>query len=122
MAQLFSILCSWLSLAYSLSAYETSLRNSHTNKSGMTFLSSLTYTLWKAGILASRILSLALFAAAPSDLPEILFALVLAAIYIFDVVNLIDGRSRIWFAIFYSLMFIENMIFSLMWYSRYTIE
>ncbi|KAL3316354.1 hypothetical protein Ciccas_005000 [Cichlidogyrus casuarinus] len=154
MAQLISILCSWLSLAYCLSAYQTSLRNSLTNKSKMTFLSSLTYTLWKAGILASRILSLALFAAAfrgifltsalfvhwlicllilikggttfcstdPRNPAEILFDLVLAAIYIFDVVNVREGHSRIWFAIFYSLMFIENMIFSMMWYFRYTIE
>ncbi|KAF5396010.1 hypothetical protein PHET_11270 [Paragonimus heterotremus] len=150
-AQAVSCFTSWLSLAWSLTHYQSALRSSRVEKANLTWLGSMLYFGWKAGLLASRILALALFAAiarglwfsvlscahwmlsvswlvirgttfcspVPRTLPECLFDIVLGAVYCFDVVNVREGHSRLWYLTYYSLVGLENLVMTLVW-SMYT--
>ncbi|KAF8561541.1 hypothetical protein P879_08070 [Paragonimus westermani] len=150
-AQAVSCFTSWLSLAWSLTHYQSALRSSRVEKANLTWLGSMLYFGWKAGLLASRILALALFAAiargfwftvlscahwmlsvswlvirgttfcspVPRTLPECLFDIVLGAVYCFDVVNVREGHSRLWYLTYYSLVGLENFVMTLIW-SIYT--
>ncbi|KAF6773554.1 hypothetical protein AHF37_06316 [Paragonimus kellicotti] len=131
--------------------FPSALRSSRVEKANLTWLGSMLYFGWKAGLLASRILALALFAAivrglwfsvlscahwilsvswlvirgttfcspVPRTLPECLFDIVLGAVYCFDVVNVREGHSRLWYLTYYSLVGLENLIMTLVW-SIYT--
>ncbi|THD23933.1 XK protein [Fasciola hepatica] len=63
LAQAVSCSTSWLSLAWCLTHYQSALRSSRVEKANLRWSGSACYFGWKAGMLASRLLSLALFAA-----------------------------------------------------------
>ncbi|CAL8073390.1 unnamed protein product [Calicophoron daubneyi] len=143
-----SCLTSWLSLAWSLTHYQKALRSSRAEKARMRWLSSSLFFLWKAAMLSSRLLSLALLAAivrgfwfglalgchwivaagwvlargttfcSPSrnTLTEYLFDLVLGAVYCFDVVNIREGHSRIWYSTCYTVFGLENFMIAALWH------
>uniref|UniRef100_A0A183SR05 XK-related protein n=1 Tax=Schistocephalus solidus TaxID=70667 RepID=A0A183SR05_SCHSO len=149
-AQYVSCGTSWLSLAWCLTAYQSALRNSRVEKANLRCLSTVFYFLWKAGVLLSRLLALALLAdafravwfaaclgvhwvvavaclihagttfcsARPNTPTEIIFDLVLGAVYCFDVINIREGRSRHFYATCYTVFGVENLTFAVAWFFR----
>ncbi|BHF68152.1 XK-related protein 6 [Sparganum proliferum] len=149
-AQYASCGTSWLSLAWCLTAYQSALRNSRVEKANLRCLSTIFYFLWKAGVLLSRLLALALLAdafravwfsaclgvhwvvavaclihagttfcsARPGTSAEIIFDLVLGAVYCFDVVNIREGRSRHFYITCYTVFGLENLAFAVAWFFR----
>lgn len=148
-AQAVSCFTSWFSLAWSLTHYQSALRSSRVEKANLTWLSSALFFGWKAGMLASRIVALAMFSSvvhvilfglfvglhwllavsgimargttfcspSPRTPVEYLFDTVLGAVYCFDVVNVREGHSRLWYLACYSVIGLENLSMTIIWFA-----
>ncbi|CAH8570625.1 unnamed protein product [Schistosoma turkestanicum] len=147
-AQFVSCVFSWLSLAWSLTYYQSALRSSRIEKGNIRFLGIIFFFFWKAGVLASRLLALAILASVVKGLwfavalgihwllasgwlitrgttfcssnsralRELAFDFVLGAVYCFDVVNIREGRSRLWYLSCYLIFGIENSVSASLWW------
>ncbi|KAA0196323.1 XK protein [Fasciolopsis buskii] len=89
-AQAVSCFTSWLSLAWCLTHYQSALRSSRVEKANLRWSGSVFYIGWKAGMLASRLLSLALFSAVVHPL---WFGLALGTHWFISVLWLIAGGT-----------------------------
>ncbi|CAH8642366.1 unnamed protein product [Schistosoma margrebowiei] len=147
-AQFVSCVFSWLSLAWSLTYYQTALRSSRIEKGNIQTLGIIFFFFWKAGVLASRLLALGILASVVRGfwfvialgvhwllasgwlitrgttfcssnsraLGELTFDFVLGAVYCFDVVNIREGRSRMWYGSCYLIFGIENSVCASLWW------
>lgn len=147
-AQFVSCVFSWLSLAWSLTYYQTALRSSRIEKGNIQTLGIIFFFFWKAGVLASRLLALGILASVVKGfwfvvalgihwllasgwlitrgttfcssnsraLGELTFDFVLGAVYCFDVVNIREGRSRMWYGSCYLIFGIENSVCASLWW------
>eukprot|EP00057_Strongylocentrotus_purpuratus_P026360 XP_011680834.1 PREDICTED: uncharacterized protein LOC590700 [Strongylocentrotus purpuratus] len=140
---------SLFSLCWALGAYSRAHRKVRRDKKVVSWPGLVLQTLWRIGMISSRVMALVLFASVfkayiflavgihwigmmvwvhlqktdfcTHPLEERLFNCVVAVIYIFCFFNLKEGKSRKRVLVFYSIMFVENTVLLLVWYSYRTI-
>ena len=135
-----------ISIAWSLVAYHRILRRSLKHKEDMTIPGLVIQFLWLFFVISARVLALALFASqfqiwvfvvigihwvamvtwiqfqrakfceAGPAWQELSFSMVAAVIHILCFFNLKEGHTRLRYATYYFLMYIENMVLALLWY------
>ncbi|CAH8651772.1 unnamed protein product [Heterobilharzia americana] len=147
-AQSVSCVFSWLSLAWSLTYYQSALRSSRIEKANTRTTGVVLFFFWKFGVLAARLLALSMLAAVVKGFVftgvlcihwllasgwlitrgttfcssnsracgEIAFDFVLGAVYCFDVVNIHEGHSRLWYMYCYIILGAENFLCALLWW------
>ncbi|CAG5118893.1 unnamed protein product [Candidula unifasciata] len=142
-----SLLTSWSSLAISLTSYNKSLRINNLQKAKMSLTSIPFYFIWRASEVGGRILCIAMFASVfkqwvflvlglhwmimfiwligqkttfyGTRCLEVAFNLLCGYVMIFCFLNLREGHTRFRFAIFYCIMYTENLIMLAFWF-RFT--
>ncbi|XP_033100721.1 XK-related protein 6-like [Anneissia japonica] len=132
------------SLAWALEAYHKALRESRSDKQNVGYVALAVRIVWRLFVVASRVISLALFASeygwgvfivvgvhwvymtvwlvhqktdfCPTRFEEILFDIVIGIIYMFSYFNMKEGQTRYRMLSFYIIMFIENSVMFALWY------
>ncbi|KAK7084787.1 XK-related protein 6 [Halocaridina rubra] len=135
---------SMVSLGWSIAAYTKAMRNARLDKHKMTIAGLTLQTLWRVGMIAARVASLALVATVlegwlflilglhviatfiwvvkqktgfSSTLwEEHIFNFIMAVTYCFCFFNLKEGHSRWRMFAFYSVVVLENSLFVLLYY------
>ena len=145
-AQVLSCVTSLFSLSWALAAYHKALRLSLQDKANMTWTGVALQFFWRFFTIGARILAMALFASHVSPWvfaaavcihwivmliwcftkstnfcvhrwQEPLFNMVMAVVYIFSFLNLLEGHTRLRYLIFYSVVYAENLGMIMLWYA-----
>lgn len=139
-----SVVSSLVSLAWSLVVYHRSLRYTYPEKNNLNWSGSVMQFLWHFLSITARVIALSLFAsiypkwigpaciahwlimstwvvsqrtqACNTKCEEVLFCLVLGAIYVFSFFNAKEERTRYKYLIYYSFCFCENTILLVFWF------
>lgn len=143
-AQVIAVVASLVSLSWSLVSYHRALRMSLPDKTNMTWQGIAIQFIWRFFSIASRVLSLALFASefrfyisivcgvhwllmffwiismrtsfCDNKCEELGYNAVLAVMFIFCYFNPVDSPTRKRYAIYYTFMLCENIILMTLWY------
>ncbi|XP_072017104.1 XK-related protein 6-like [Amphiura filiformis] len=135
---------SLFSLCWAMVAYSKNHRKVRNDKNAMSIPGLLLQTIWRIGMISSRVMALVLFASftqvyifvfaaihwfcmtiwvyiqntdfCDSWVEERIFNGVIGVIYIFCFFNLKEGNSRFRVTLFYAIMFGENVILITVWY------
>ncbi|CAL8086972.1 unnamed protein product [Orchesella dallaii] len=146
--QFIAVGSSLLSLAWSLSAYNRSLRFSQPEKPNITYRGTIVQFFWHLCAISARVFALAAFAATydlllipvcvlhwlamlvwlivqgnqacSNQCDEALFNLVVAFIYVFTFFNIRDEPTRYKYLTFYIISFFENTVLLLTWFFPFT--
>lgn len=133
-----------MSISWALAAYQKALRLSLPDKAKLGCSSIVLLFVWRLLIIGPRVLAFAVFASCtqyslfllcgihwvvmlvwiltqrttfcPTKIQEYFFNAVAAFICIFDFFNLIEGRTRIRYVIYYSIVYCENAGMVTVWY------
>ena len=142
--QVVSCMASLFSVSWSMVAYHRALRLSLDDKRNMTFGGMALQFFWHSFIIAARVLILALFAARFSfwvavvvgahwvvmliwilyqdtrfclnRCQEFWFNIVIACVYVFTYLNLIEGHTRLRYILYYCIVYFENFVMVITWY------
>ena len=143
--QVLSCVTSLGSVCWGLVSYHRALRYSLSNKANITYGGMALQFFWRLFTISSRVLALAMFAAAykywtfvavtshwivmfiwilsqrtkfcDTKCKEFFFNVVMATVYIFCYVNLLEGHTRLRYIFFYTIMYLENMALTVAWYA-----
>lgn len=142
--QAVSCTTSLCSLSWSLVVYQKTLRNVLPNKRALSYRAMVPMFLWRLFTIGARVVCFALFASAFSywifivvgchwwvmfvwvflqknklctnSAGEVFFKVVMATVHVFCFFNLCEGRTRLRYAIFYTLVYLENMAMMVAWH------
>ncbi|XP_022091737.1 uncharacterized protein LOC110979885 isoform X2 [Acanthaster planci] len=135
---------SLISLCWAMVAYNRAHRRVRADKNSVSIAGAALQTIWRIGMISSRVVALVLFASAfraytflvvgihwlamvawvylqqtdfcDSWLEERLFNCVVATVYIFCFFNLKEGNTRYRISIFYLVVAVENVALLLLWH------
>ena len=139
-----AIISSWLSLSWSLVAYQNALRYSHEDKENMKIPGMIFYFLWRACEIGPRVIALGLFWSQFKYLAFIVlgahwvfmsswlfcqktrfhqnrceekfFNIICGYVLIFCFLNVRDGRTRYRMLVFYFILYLENWSMMGFWF------
>ncbi|CAM1311585.1 XKR6 (predicted) [Pycnogonum litorale] len=142
-----SALASLISLSWGIASYSKAMRNVRPDKAVISWTGLILQTIWRVGMVTSRVTSLVIFAVAfkiwlvavmafhvilayiwvtlqktdfcSTWVEERVYNFVVAVIYCFCFFNLKEGRSRVRMTTFYVIIFLENLLFLLAYYHYY---
>ncbi|TRY78533.1 hypothetical protein TCAL_04250 [Tigriopus californicus] len=103
--QLVSILLSLFTLSSSMLAFQKAIRMADYEMPNMSFLASTVFLFWKFFIVASRVITMALFASQFK-----------AELFLFIGFHYLEGPTRIKSAAYYVLCFVETTVLITVWY------
>jgi len=143
--QILSCLTSLSSVCWSLVSYHRALRYSLANKANITYGGMALQFSWRVFTVGPRVLTLAMFAViykywtfvaiachwivmflwiltqktrfCDTRCKEFFFNVVMATVYIFGYLNLLEGHTRLRYVFFYTIMYLENMALLMAWYA-----
>lgn len=143
--QILSCLTSLGSVSWGLVSYHRALRYSLSNKANITYGGMALQFFWRFFTVGSRVLTLAMFAAVykywtfvaisshwivmfiwilsqrtkfcDTKCQEFFFNVVMATVYIFCYLNILDGHTRLRYVFFYIIMYLENTALVTAWYA-----
>ncbi|XP_038057481.1 uncharacterized protein LOC119729052 [Patiria miniata] len=135
---------SLFSLCWAVVAYSRAHRRVRTDKNGISWPGAILQTIWRIGMISSRVVALVLFASAfkaytflvvglhwlamvawvyfqrtdfcDSWPEERLFNCVIGTVYVFCFFNLKEGNTRYRISIFYLIVAVENIVLLLLWH------
>ena len=143
--QIVSCVSSLCSISWAMAAYQRALRASLDDKAKLGYVQLALMFTWRLFTVGTRVIALALFASCfdwrmfvivgvhwaimllwilvqktkfcQTRVEELFFNIIAAVINIFDFFNLIEGHTRLRYVIYYSIVYAENCMMMVLYYS-----